>query len=154
MRSVLILLPLALVVVAGCAEPPPEPPPFRPVANMPQLMLHVLDPAADVIWTSVGTIITAEGVDERQPRTEEEWEAVVNSAYMLAESGNLLMMDTRPRDTDEWMRLAQALIDVSTKTIQAAEAHDKQSVFDLGAEIYAVCTNCHQKYAPAIARVG
>jgi hypothetical protein len=154
MRRLLTFLPLSLVVLVGCAEPPPEPPPYRPVANMPQLMLHVLDPAADVIWGSVGTIITAEGIDERAPKTDEEWEAVLNAAYTLAESGNLLMMDSRPRDTDEWMRLSEALIDVSTRAIKAADSRDPQGVFDLGAEIYAVCTNCHQKYAAGISRVG
>jgi hypothetical protein len=153
MRRLLTFLPLGLVVMAGCAEPPPEPPPFRPVANMPQLMLHVLDPAADVIWSSVGTIITAEGIDERSPKTPEEWEEVVNAAYTLAESGNLMMIGNRPRDNDEWMRLSQALIEVSTKAAKAAEARDREGVFDLGADIYSVCTNCHQKYTAGLGRV-
>ena len=33
------------------------------------------------------------------------------------------------------------------QAIRAAEAHNEQGVFDVGAEVYEVCTSCHAKYA-------
>ena len=45
------------------------------------------------------------------------------------------------------------MIDTGAAAIKAAEAKDPDAVFDTGAEIYAVCTNCHAKYDPTITRV-
>jgi hypothetical protein len=129
-----------------------EPPPFKPVADTALLMEAFIDPAADVIWGSVGTIITAAGEEHIRPRTEEEWMAVRNAAVAVTEAGNLLMMVPRAKDA-EWMRISQAMIDTGAAAIKAAEAKDPDGVFDTGAEIYAVCTNCHAKYDPTITRV-
>ncbi len=82
------------------------------------------------------------------------WTHVRNSAVALAESGNLLMMSPRAMDDEEWMRLCQALIDTSVDAIKAAEAKSVDDIFSVGGEIYAVCTNCHSKYSPAITRFG
>jgi hypothetical protein len=138
----------AVVAVAlflsACREAAP---PFRPVADVKQLMNSVVDPAADVVWESVGTIVSAQGTEELAPKTDEEWAAVLNSAYVIAESGNLMMMGNRVRDTGEWMRQSQALIDVGIRTVKAAQAKDKDAIFTLGGEIYDVCANCHKTYA-------
>ena len=134
-------------VVCGCREAPPPPPPFKPVADVKQLMTAVVDPAADVIWGSVGTIVSEKGTEERAPQTDEEWAAVLNSAYVISESGNLMMMGSRAKDTGEWMKQSQALIDVGIQTIKAAEAKDKDAIFKLGGDIYDVCARCHQTYS-------
>lgn len=123
------------------------PPPFKPVADVKQLMNSVVDPAADVIWGSVGIVESASGTEERAPTTDEEWTAVLNSAYVLTESGNLMMMGSRAKDTGDWLRQSQALIDVGIRTVKAAEARDKDAIFTLGGDIYEVCANCHQTYA-------
>ena len=44
------------------------------------------------IFESVSVVITAAGIKETQPRTDEEWLAVRNNALILAEAGNLLKM--------------------------------------------------------------
>jgi hypothetical protein len=134
------------ILLCACRESPPPPPPFRPVADVKQLMTAVIDPAADVVWGSVGTIVSEKGTEERAPRTDEEWAAVLNSAYVITESGNLMMMGTRAKDTGEWIRQSQALIDVGSRTIKAAEARDKDAIFTLGGDIYEVCANCHKAY--------
>jgi hypothetical protein len=142
-----IIFAAAAICLCGCREAPPPPPPFKPVADMKQLMTAVVDPAADVIWGSVGTIVSAEGVEERAPKTDEQWTAVLNSAFVITESGNLMMMGSRAKDRHEWMRHSQALIDVGIRTVKAAEAKDKDAIFTLGGDIYEVCANCHKAYA-------
>ena len=133
----------------GCG---PTPPPLRHVADVKQLMRSVTEPAADVYWDGVGTIIDQTGVTEIKPEMDEDWDALVNSAYVIAESGNLLMLGARPKDGGEWMQMSRALVDVGEKAIRAAERHDTKAVFDVGAEVYDVCTTCHAKYANELAR--
>ena len=147
-RSSFAVLAIAVLFLTACKQPPP-PPPFKPVADMKQLMVSVLDPAADVVWGSVGTIVSASGTEEHAPKTDEEWAAVKNSAFVISESGNLMMIGNRARDSGEWMRQSQALIEVGMRAVKAAEAKDKDAIFQIGGEIYDVCANCHQTYAVA-----
>ncbi len=137
-------LTLAVCSLTGCARTPP--PPLRPVAGSRLLMVSVIEPAADVVWDSVKTIVTLEATEEVQPRTEEEWLAVRNAAVVLAESGNLLMMGPRARDAGDWMRWSAELVDAGEAAMQAAEAHDPDAVFELGGRIYGSCTGCHEQY--------
>lgn len=145
MRSVLALVVLGCALSA-CRAQSPAAPPFRPVASTKQLMQAIVDPSADVVWGAVGTIMTLKGTTELAPSTDDEWATVQNSAIALAESGNLLMMPSRAGGNDEWIRLSQQLVDLSAKTSKAAEARNSAAVFDLGAEIYDVCTNCHRQF--------
>ena len=66
-----------------------------------------------------------------------------NHAAIVAEAGNLLMMVPRAKDGDEWMRLAQAMVDTGAAAMRAAEAKDADQLFQAGADIYSVCSNCH-----------
>jgi hypothetical protein len=148
MRAVWLVL---LVTVAACSSAPPAPP-YRPVADVKTLMASVTEPAADVYWDAVGIVVDSEGEHQIEPKTAEDWDAVRNAAYVVAESGNLLMMPSRAKDNGEWMRAAQQMIEAAQKAIRAAESHDKTAVFDTGAEVYDSCTNCHSKYSPDIVR--
>ena len=141
------------ILLAGCAPDAAEQP-FIVVTSLPDLMSTVVDPAADVYWDAVGWIIDASGTTEIRPESPEEWEAVRNAAYQVAESGNLMMMRGRAVDEPEWTAFSQAIITVGRRAIEAAEARDEQGVFDVGAEIYAVCTGCHATYAVETLRPG
>ena len=124
-------------------------PPFQTTANMKDLMLNVLDPAADTIWESVGTIMTVEGTFEKAPSTDDEWAGVRAGAIQLAESGNLLMLPARSSGSEEWLTQAKALIEASNRAIKAIDAKDKDTLFTVGGDIYDVCTNCHRQFALA-----
>jgi cytochrome c556 len=115
-------------------------------------MATVMEPAAEVYWDAVGVIVDEKGEHQLEPKTAEEWDAVRNAAYVVAESGNLLMMPSRAKDGGEWMAASQRMIEAAQKAIRAAESHDKDAVFDVGAEVYDACTNCHSKYSPEIVR--
>ena len=154
MRHTLRLVLLGALLGSGCnraapSPPPPPAPPFRPVADVKQLMASVIEPAADVYWDAVGTVEDANGVVEIAPKTDEAWKTVLNSAYVVAEGGNLLMMSGRAKDNGDWMKLSQALVDVGQRAIKAAEAKNAKAVFDTGAEVYDACVNCHSKYIVA-----
>ena len=141
----------ALLVVAACGGP--QPPPYKPVADNKLLMTAVMEPAADHIWGSVGTVIDASGVNDIRPETEAEWTAVRNAAVTVMESGNLFMMPPRAKDGGEWMRVAAAMIDKSSEIVQAADQKNADRIFDLGGELFDICTNCHSKYKGPIVKV-
>ena len=143
---------LVALLVSGCAndDAPPDDastPPFRAVANVQELMLTIVEPAAETYWDAVGWIVDSSGTQEIRPESEEEWEAVRNAAFLIAESGNLLMMDDRVVDGGAWIALSQAMIAVGDRAIQAALVKDEAAVFDVGAEVYETCTACHSAYA-------
>jgi hypothetical protein len=142
-RRALVVL-LAVVALASCGGP--APPPLRLHADLKQLMAAVVDPAADVVWESVGTVVTEQGTEEIRPRDDEEWTEVAHAAWTLTESANSLMIGNRPKDTGDWMRFAQALADESLKAARAAEAHDAETLFTAGSDIYLACTACHAEY--------
>lgn len=146
----MLLLTLALTI-SGCA---PEPPPFDEVADVNQLMLTVIDPAADIYWASVGTIMDLDGTEEIAPTTPAEWEVVRNAAMIIAESGNLLLMPGRAQEGEQWTELAQALITSGRQALAAAEARDPAAVFVAGGDVYLVCSECHAAFAPDALRSG
>ena len=143
----------AAVLACSACGSGSQPPPFQAVADTDVLMESFIEPNADVIWLSVGTIVSAAGEEHIRPQTEEEWTKVRNAAIAVSEAGNLLMMEPRARDADEWMRLSMAMVDTGAEAIKAADAKDPDAVFEAGAQIYAVCSNCHAKYDPSISRV-
>jgi hypothetical protein len=128
-------------------------PPFDTTVSVKDLMANMMDPTADVVWDAVGTIMTKEGTFEKSPQTDDEWNNVKAHAIMLVEGGNLLMLPARSGGNQEWIQMAQDLITQSKRMITAAEKHDRQAVFDVGADIYDRCVNCHKKFDPAIANV-
>ena len=146
-KPVLFSLALALT---RCAGPPPTP--YRPVADVKDLMKSVMDPQADVFWESVKTTITAAGTDEKVPRTAAEWTAVRNAAVILAESGNLLMMAPRAKDGGDWMRYSRELIEVAQRAIAAADARDPTKIYEIGGDINDKCMQCHEHYDPTVRR--
>jgi hypothetical protein len=145
--AALILLAMAGTFGAAACAAAPEPPPYRPVANVKELMESTVQPAAEVYWGAVATIVTREGVEERFPKTDEEWEAVWGSAITIAESGNLMMMSPRAKEGDrEWLSLSQQLVNIGEEAAKVALTKDPEAVLGVGEKVYDVCTRCHMKY--------
>jgi hypothetical protein len=139
---------LAILLLSACnrAPLPPPLPPFMPIATTAELMHSVVDPAADVLWASVGSIVTAEGVEDFFPRSEEEWIPIENAAVVLMESGNLLMIGDRPVDQGEWMTMSRGLVDAGKLALTAAQSRNPDEIFRVGGDVYAACDTCHQRY--------
>ena len=139
---------LVLVALAACAPAQDETASnYRPVGDVADLMAGVVEPAAEVYWDAVGVIVDSAGEHQLAPQTDEEWLAVRAAAYTVAEAGNLLMMPERALDQGAWIAMSQALVEAGQRALEAADARSLDGVFDMGAEMYFVCTNCHGTYA-------
>ena len=134
-------------------------------------MDSVVDPGADYIWDSVETIVSAKGVEEKFPRTDEEWKEVRRHAIMLLEATNLLLIPGRhvakpgekaddPKvelapekiealintDRASWTKFAGGLHDATMEAFKAIEAKDKEELLNAGDGIDNACEKCHLQY--------
>ncbi len=148
-RRIAALVAVATLAACEKAPPPPQQPPFVIVASNKQLMAEVVEPAADSYWDAVGSTSDKNGITEHAPKNDEEWVAVRNSATVIAEAGNLMMMSPRALNQGEWMTLARGMLDAAVKAREAAQARDVKRVFDAGAELYESCVKCHAVYVVA-----
>lgn len=169
-----------LLALAGCASTQPKqdaqkpadvPAEYRLTGTVKDIMDALVDPGSDYIWDSVETVVSAKGVEEKAPRTDEEWKQVRNHAIMLLEATNLLQMPGRhvanpgekandpnvelapeqieaaiAKDRGAWIKYAHGLHDATMKTLQAAEAKDKDKLLDVGNDIDEACEQCHLQY--------
>lgn len=146
MRSIAVILSLAgSALLAGCSGSDPQPR-YQPVGDVKHFMNYLLDPATDTIWGAAGTIVTFEGEQDLTPQTDEEWLAVLHSANVVAEAGNLLKMPGYSREGADWAEISTGLTTVGLRVIAAAEAKDGDALFETGGQLYNVCVACHQLY--------
>lgn len=168
----------ALVLAAGCrgAAPPPEPPaPAEPTytttATIKDLMISVIDGAADDVWLSVSTVSSPQGTVETRPQNDADWAKVRRGALMLAEASNLLMIPGRKvarpgeksetpgvelepeemdaliaKDRASWNKRADDLHKAALQVLAAVDEKNADKVFDIGATIELACENCHTQY--------
>lgn len=118
--------------------------------NVAELMTLVLEPASDILWDSGGWILDAAGLEELFPTTDEGWDYVLAQAAVVVESGNMLALPGRAEDNDAWMIYTEGLSAAGMAAMESAAAHDEEAFFQAGAQIYSVCTACHQAYNPDI----
>jgi hypothetical protein len=123
--------------------------PVTSVASVKQIMRGIITPAAFTIFRSVGSIISAEGIEETAPQTEADWDLVGSSAAAIIEAGNLLLTSNRAVDKDQWVKMTQAMMDASKVALQGALDKDKDKIFEIGEALNASCDSCHQTYQRA-----
>jgi cytochrome c553 len=95
----------------------------------------MIDPASDVVFKGVET-----------PADDTAWAAVRNNAVILTESGNLLMIAGRAKDTGDWMSHSLALVEEGAAALRAAEKKNPDALLAAGDKIVPVCMACHEKY--------
>ena len=112
-----------------------------------QIMQTMVDPPATLIWASVATSVTSEGIKEKFPRNDREWDEVRKAAARLAEAGSLLKKESRAGGNSEWMRWSQALVDAAADTLRGVEAKSPDQILAAGEKIYNTCIGCHGRYS-------
>ncbi len=123
---------------------------FNTTLDIAQVMTLVLEPASDILWDSGGWVLDASGYEELYPTTDEGWDYVRAQAAVVVESGNMLALPGRALDNDAWMIYSEGLSSAGMLAMEAAAAQNKEDFFQAGAQIYSVCSACHQAYNPDI----
>ena len=135
-----------IAICASCAEQEAQQVLPKATGSTYQMMTSYLEPAADQIWGSAGLIITEDGEVDLRPTTEEGWLNVINAATVVAEGGNLLLINGYSANEADWAAYSKGLTLAALKARQAAESQDADALFDAGGEIYNVCRACHNRY--------
>jgi hypothetical protein len=143
MRLVIVLGSVVSLVALGCARPRL----FTPSTDVDHVMRTMVDPAANLVWASVVTTVTVDGIREKIPKTDEEWTALRNAAADLAESGNLLSKENRESVNSDWGRQSQSMIAAAAATLKAVEARSPDQILAAGEQIYNTCVGCHGGYS-------
>jgi len=125
----------------------PAAPSLPPVASVKQIMAGIVMPSAATIWDSVSTIVDAKGVQDNQPRTDEEWAAVGAHAAALVEAANMLTVGTRAVDQGDWVKMSKAMADAAHTALKATTDKSPEGILAAGETINETCDNCHQKYS-------
>ena len=168
-----LLFSVSLLSSSACRgrQQESQDPPYAPTATVKDIMDSMVDPSADVVWESVATIATAAGVENRAPKTNEEWAAVRRGALRVTEGANLLMMPgrhvARPgeksetpgvelepeemeaninKDRASWYKLARGLQVATEGVLQAIDKKDAQALVDTGGTLDSACEKCHMTY--------
>lgn len=173
----LMLVACAALAAGSCQSKQPEPapaadqPPYTTTATVKDIMLHIIDPAGDLVWDSVTTVIDKQGLHESVPKTDEDWFKVRSGVITLIEASNLLMIPGRAmakpgekseapgvelepaemevlvnKDRAGWYSRAQDLHNISLKVLDIVEKKDAQALFDIGEDLDKACENCHRAY--------
>jgi hypothetical protein len=175
----LVAISAIAVVAAGCRTPEqaaaPEADVPIPVGTLREVMHGIIEYNAFKIFDAVAVTVTAEGITEKEPRTEEEWDEVLHAALGLAEAPNLLVNvghDGRtiafPQDMDTsagegeltpnqiqaridekkelWLKYLNQLQSVGRETMDIVNKKNVSGLFEIGEKIDRVCETCHMEF--------
>lgn len=162
------------LLLAGCHQaPPPAATAFHVTASIQDIMQSIVDPAADALWESVSSTVTASGVEEKKPESDDDWKVLRHQAIQLAESANLLAVDGRPvahpgrpledahtkvtlkpediqarisKDRPAFLAHARNLQVSAESAIAAIDAKDLAAFAAAGEQIDRACEACHLAY--------
>ena len=114
----------------------------RRIGTMSDLMVQIIYPASDAIFY----------ITTRTPTTSAECTELEGTSLMLAESANLLMMPSRAKGREQWMKDAKLLLDVGEAAFWAAKEKDVDALEGLNDQLYQSCVQCHRNYRPDYGR--
>lgn len=163
---------LILVALAACREQSAQKhtdSPFKPDASIQEIMQSVIVPNIDPIWDSVQTVSTVGGVEERHPKTDEDWQRLKKHAIVVREATNLILMEGRkvassntstvaaelgPEAIEQaiaanrpaFIKNAHELHAAVTKAITAIDAKNVAALEEAGEGIDQACEKCHLQF--------
>ena len=115
-----------------------QPSAVRIVASVKQIMQAMVIPTSDAVFKAAGDA----------PKDDKGWADLENSAVTLTESGNLLMIGSRVRDSGDWMKMSPAMVDAAATTLKAIEGKSPAALSASSDAVYETCETCHGKYLP------
>jgi hypothetical protein len=146
---------------------------MKPIVSVKELMKYMIDPVSDNVFDAVGTIVTKDGMVDRVPKTDEDWDRVQTGAISLAEGIYLLKVPrpfTPPGDRNnsigpdavdlspeqitakvegdpvEWNARIETLRNASLNVLEVVKKRDASQLWEAGELMDQACEACHRSY--------
>ncbi len=138
MRTLLLLIPAGALFAQTPAYTP------KPYGNLKQVMRSIALPNANIIF----------GVQENLPKTDMEWQKVINASVAIEELENVIMIPGRiqsngqpvPVQNADYAKFAAALAPAGRDCLKASLQKNKDSVSNCTDSLSQACDNCHKVY--------
>jgi cytochrome c556 len=133
---------LFLLAGAAIAQAPSYTP--KPYGNLKQVMRSVALPNSDIIL----------GVQQNLPKTDMDWQKVINAAIAIEETENLIMIPGRirsngqpvPVQAADYAKYAAALAPAGRECLKASLIKSQDAVGNCTDTLSQACDNCHKVY--------
>ena len=180
-KAVWLVVVAAAGVVAGvvigqqvrpAAQSSVQQPPFAYTGTLRDVMHMIVEPSSTALFDSVVTDITAAGIKETKPETDDDWDRLEHNAITLAETANLIKMVgrsvARPEELnddpqgpelppaeiatriaqtcDAWVKHAETLQAAAVEALSYIKAKDVDGMSKVGETIDNACETCHMAY--------
>jgi hypothetical protein len=146
---------------------------MKPVVSVKELMKYMIDPIADNIFDAVGSVVTKNGIQEREPKTDEDWDKIQTGAVSIAEAAYLLKVpreftpagdhnnsegpeavELSPeaikakvlKDPVEWNARIETMRNAGLAVMEIVKKRDKAALWDASENLDTACENCHRSY--------
>ncbi len=131
-----------LLAAAAIAQAPSYTP--KPYGNLKQVMRSVALPNSDIIFA----------IQSKPPKTDMEWQTVVNAAVAIEETSNLIMIPGRirsngqpvPVQAADYAKYAAALAPAGRECLKAALIKNQDAIGNCTDTLSGACDNCHKVY--------
>ena len=158
-----------IFAVTGCSQK--SEPDYKATSTIREVMASMIVPSSDFLFNAVSSSVTPKGVEDKSPKTDEEWANVRRNAIRLIEATNLLIMEGRhvakPGEKSEnpgielepeqmeklinddratFIKFAQGLHDAAMPALKSIDDRNADGLLDAGELIDNACENCHLKY--------
>jgi hypothetical protein len=171
LRTALFMM---LIAAASCETQPPTPgDQLTTDVSVREIMKEMTAPAADVLWSSVISVETPDGYEDRVPETDEGWANLRGSATAMVESANLLLIQGRHAapegtvtsasgyelepyqvdslialDWEAWVGRVNQLQESGRRFLNTIDERDPDplTLFDAGDDLVMACEGCHEAY--------
>lgn len=156
---------LGVCLAAGCSAPAEPPQPSAPVGSAavsaPAVlspvsinaeMVRIVDHAGHQLWNAEKP--------EMAPKTDADWENIVEHATQIAAAGALIRLEgTGPNDRTfvqqpDWQKFAAAVSTAGLAALKAAEAKNQQALVAANGQLVEACEGCHKRFKPALPSEG
>jgi len=136
-----VILSLACVATAIAQTPAFTP---KPYGNLKQVMRSVALPNANVLF----------GIQEHPPKTDMDWQQVVNASVAIEEFENLILIPGRirsngqpvPVEAADFAKFAAALAPAGRDCMKASLKKSPDAVANCTDSLSQACDNCHKVY--------
>jgi hypothetical protein len=165
-RPFLFAAGLSGILCGACKSPEPEDP-----RTVREIMASVVDPSAEVLFNSVSSSVTPQGVEEKSPQTEAEWAELRRRAMSIIEAGDLIVTPGRhvakpgqqaknpqvqldpieiesliASERASWLKMAKDMQDSMQPMLKAIDAKNPAALSDSSIAIDEACEACHHKF--------